>query len=60
MSQNKRAMLGKACIAQSGDTVTQEEDIKDPYVREFLDLKDEYSGTQFEEALIHRSDGFPT
>ncbi|QBR00377.1 PDDEXK nuclease domain-containing protein [Paraburkholderia pallida] len=58
MSQNKRAMLEKGSIAQHGDTVTPEEAIKDPYVLEFLDLKDEYSETQLEEALIHRLEDF--
>ncbi|WP_434668053.1 PDDEXK nuclease domain-containing protein [Paraburkholderia sp. A3BS-1L] len=58
MSQNKRAMLEKGSIAQPGDPVTPEEAIKDPYVLEFLDLKDEYSETQLEEALIHRLEDF--
>jgi predicted nuclease of restriction endonuclease-like (RecB) superfamily len=58
MSQNKSAMLEKGSIAQHHDTVTPEEAIKDPYVLEFLDLKDEYSETQLEEALIHRLEDF--
>ncbi|HTS58492.1 MAG TPA: PDDEXK nuclease domain-containing protein [Terriglobales bacterium] len=32
--------------------VTPEEAIKDPFVLEFLDLKDEYSESDIEEALI--------
>src|SRR5689334_18844381 len=35
-----------------GDTVTPEEEIKDPLVLEFLGLKDEYSESALEEALI--------
>ena len=35
-----------------------EEQIKDPFVLEFLDLKDEYSESDFEEALIHRLESF--
>jgi len=31
---------------------TPEEEIKDPYVLEFLGLKDEYSESEIEEALI--------
>jgi predicted nuclease of restriction endonuclease-like (RecB) superfamily len=58
MSQNKRAMLDKGSIAQRDDAMTPEEAIKDPYVLEFLDLKDEYSETQLEEALIHRLEDF--
>lgn len=42
MSRDKRAMLDKGAIAESRDIVTPEEAIKDPYVLEFLDLKDEY------------------
>jgi predicted nuclease of restriction endonuclease-like (RecB) superfamily len=52
LSQNKAAMLEKAEKAESGDAVTPEEAIKDPFVLEFLDLKDEYSESDLEEALI--------
>jgi hypothetical protein len=45
-------MLQKAEIAEPGDTITPEEAIKDPFVLEFLDLKDEYSESALEEALI--------
>ena len=52
LSQNKAAMLEKAEKAESSDAVTPEEAIKDPFVLEFLDLKDEYSESDLEEALI--------
>ena len=52
LSRNKAAMLQKAETAYPGDTITPEEAIKDPYVLEFLDLKDEYSESDLEEALI--------
>jgi len=52
LSQNKAAMLEKAETFQPSDTVTPEEAIKDPFVLEFLDLKDEYSESDLEEALI--------
>ncbi|CAB4051861.1 PDDEXK nuclease domain-containing protein [Paraburkholderia phenoliruptrix] len=58
MSKDKRAMLEKGTVAKPGDTVTPEEAIKDPYVLEFLDLKDEYSESDLEEALIHRLEDF--
>ncbi|WP_175943808.1 PDDEXK nuclease domain-containing protein [Caballeronia sp. BCC1704] len=58
MSRDKRAMLEKGAIAESRDIVTPEEAIKDPYVLEFLDLKDEYSESQLEDALIHRLEDF--
>ena len=52
LSRNKAAMLQKAETPEPGDTITPEEAIKDPYVLEFLDLKDEYSESDLEEALI--------
>jgi predicted nuclease of restriction endonuclease-like (RecB) superfamily len=58
LSQNKAAMLEKAETAQPSDTVTPEEAIKDPFVLEFLDLKDEYSESDLEEALIQRLSDF--
>ena len=54
LSKNKAAMLTKAQKAKPGDEPTPEEAIKDPFVLEFLDLKDEYSESDLEEALIQR------
>ncbi|MGA8345609.1 MAG: PDDEXK nuclease domain-containing protein [Candidatus Sulfotelmatobacter sp.] len=54
LSQNKAAMLEKAETPEQSDLVTPEEAIKDPFVLEFLDLKDEYSESDFEDALIQR------
>jgi len=51
-SQNKAAILRKGPRTQARDTVTPDEEIKDPYVLEFLALKDEYSETELEGALI--------
>ena len=58
LSRNKAAMLEKAQTAESGDTITPEEAIKDPYVLEFLDLKDEYSESDLEGALIQHLTDF--
>jgi predicted nuclease of restriction endonuclease-like (RecB) superfamily len=52
LSRNKAAMLGKAEHAMTADAVTPEEAIKDPFVLEFLDLKDEYSESDLEDALV--------
>ena len=52
LSHNKAAMLGKAEQAQPGDLITPEEAIKDPFVLEFLDLRDEYFESELEDALI--------
>ncbi len=58
LSKNKAAMLTKGAIAQPEDAITPDEAIKDPYVLEFLNLKDEYSEAAFEEALIHHLEDF--
>jgi predicted nuclease of restriction endonuclease-like (RecB) superfamily len=58
LSQNKAAMLEKGGNSEPTDLVTPEEAIKDPFVLEFLDLKDEYSESELEEALIHRLTDF--
>ncbi len=54
LSRNKAAMLKKAEKAEPHDLMTPEEAIKDPFVLEFLALKDEYSESDLEEALIQR------
>jgi predicted nuclease of restriction endonuclease-like (RecB) superfamily len=53
LSRNKAAMLEKGIVAEPGDTITPEQAIKDPFVLEFLGLKDEYSESELEDALIH-------
>ena len=58
LSRNKAAMLKKGQKAEAGDLVTPEEEIKDPLVLEFLDLKDEYSENNLEEALVHQLEDF--
>jgi predicted nuclease of restriction endonuclease-like (RecB) superfamily len=57
-SRNKRAMLKKGGAPRAGETPTAEEEIKDPLVLEFLGLKDEYSETDLEEALIRQLENF--
>ena len=51
-------MLERAETAEPGDAITPEEAIKDPFVLEFLDLKDEYSESDLEEALIQHLTDF--
>jgi predicted nuclease of restriction endonuclease-like (RecB) superfamily len=58
LSQNKAAMLEKAQVAEPRDTLTPEEAIKEPFVLEFLDLKDEYSESDLEAALIENLTDF--
>lgn len=52
LSKNKVAMLEQAEHAEPGDLITPEEAIKDPFVLEFLNLKDQYSESDLEDALI--------
>lgn len=52
LSRNKAAMLQKGEVAQLDDILTPEQTIKDPFVLEFLNLKDEYSESDLEDALI--------
>jgi len=58
LSKNKSAMLRKGAEPQAEDLVTPEEEIKDPLVLEFLNLKDEYSEHDLEDALIHKLEDF--
>ncbi len=57
-SRNKAAMLKKGAVPEPDEVLSAEEEIKNPYILEFLDLKDEYSETQFEEALIKQLENF--
>ena len=58
LSRNKAAMMEKAQTPESSDAITPEEAIKDPFVLEFLDLKDEYSESDLEDALIRHLTDF--
>ena len=58
LSRNKAAMLRKAGKSEAGDAVSPDEEIKDPFVLEFLGLKDEYSESDLEDALIRHLESF--
>jgi len=58
LSRNKAAMLRRSESPLPEDAVTPEEEIKDPFVLEFLGLKDEYSESDLEEALIRQLENF--
>ena len=51
-------MLTGGLMERSEDHVVPGEQIKDPFVLEFLDLKDEYSESDLEEALIRHLETF--
>ena len=58
LSRNKTAMLAKGEKAIPGDGITADEEVRDPLILEFLGLKDEYSETELEDALIRHLEGF--
>jgi len=58
LSKNKAAMLRKRTMPKPNDIISPEEALKDPYVLEFLGLKDEYSESDLEEALIRHLEAF--
>jgi predicted nuclease of restriction endonuclease-like (RecB) superfamily len=58
ISRNKEAMILKGRQPHPGDAVTLEESIRDPYLLEFLNLKDQYSESDVEEAIIGRLQSF--
>lgn len=58
LSHNKATLLKKESKPRSGEALLPEEAIKDPYILEFLDLKDEYSESDLEAALIHKLENF--
>ncbi len=58
LSKNKVALLKAGSVAQADDAVSAEREIKDPFVLEFLGLKDEYSESDLEDALVTELEGF--
>ncbi len=58
LSKNKAGMLAKGQVAEPSDAVSADEAIKDPFILEFLNLKDEYSEFELEEALIKQLETF--
>lgn len=58
LSRNKAAMLAKGAELQPGDAMSAAEEIRDPLVLEFLNLRDEYSENDLEEALVRHLETF--
>ena len=58
LSKNKAAMLTNGQRKRPEDLAVPHEQIKDPFVLEFLDLKDEYSESDLEDALIRHLETF--
>ena len=58
LSQNRAAMLTGGQQQRTEDVVLPDQQFKDPFILEFLDLKDEYSESDLEEALIQHLETF--
>jgi len=58
LSRNKAAMLAKGAKPQPGDEVSADEEVRHPLVLEFLGLRDEYSETDLEDALVRHLETF--
>ena len=58
LSHDKEVMLLHGRQPQVGDIIDPAGAFKDPYLLEFLGLKDEYSENDLEEALIHHLEAF--
>jgi predicted nuclease of restriction endonuclease-like (RecB) superfamily len=58
LSKNKAAMLTKGGVARPDDTLSPDDEVRDPLVLEFLGLKDEYSEHDLEEALVRHLESF--
>ncbi len=57
-AKDREAVLERGRRPQPDDHVTLAETIKEPYLLEFLDLKDEYSESEAEDALVDRIQEF--
>ena len=57
-SKQQAAMLVRGQRAKPEDAVSADEEVRDPYLLEFLNLKDQYSESELEEALIRHLEWF--
>jgi len=57
-SKRQASMLIRGRHPRPEDAVSVEEEVRDPYLLEFLNLKDEYSETDLEDALIEHLEAF--
>ncbi|HTR01280.1 MAG TPA: DUF1016 domain-containing protein, partial [Candidatus Acidoferrum sp.] len=58
LSRNKSAMQKQSATCQADDVMTPEQTLRDPFILEFLDLKDEYSESDLEAGLIQHLTDF--
>ena len=57
-SKRQGVLLAKAQVPKPEDAVSAQDEVRDPYLLEFLNLKDEYSETELEDALIRHLEWF--
>jgi predicted nuclease of restriction endonuclease-like (RecB) superfamily len=57
-SARRETMLARGQRPKPEDAVSLEEEVRDPCLLEFLDLKDEYSESELEEAIIRHLEWF--
>jgi predicted nuclease of restriction endonuclease-like (RecB) superfamily len=57
-SKQQAALLARGQKPRPEDAVPVEDEVRDPYLLEFLNLKDEYSETELEDALIRHLESF--
>jgi predicted nuclease of restriction endonuclease-like (RecB) superfamily len=57
-SKRQAAMLARGRHTRPDDAISVAEEVRDPYLLEFLNLKDEYSETELEDALIKHLESF--
>lgn len=58
LSKNKAKMLTAGTKPRPEDAVSVEEEIKSPYVLEFLNLRDDYAESDLEDALVRHLEAF--
>jgi predicted nuclease of restriction endonuclease-like (RecB) superfamily len=58
LSKNKARLLTVGARPRPEDAVSVEEEIKSPYVLEFLNLRDDYAETDLEDALVRHLEAF--
>ncbi len=58
LAKNKAKLLTTGAKARPEDAVSVEEEIKSPYVLEFLNLRDDYAENDLEDALVRHFEAF--
>lgn len=58
LSKNKAGMLKQGARPAPGDALSASEEVRDPLILEFLNLKDEYSESDLEAALVAHLEAF--